>query len=301
VKEVGMRSTPWIKLSLGSCLVLGVLGGVSALPSRQGAGQDEKLARILERTKEYSLKLEKAALDFICVEKIEEKIFSAPWVQPDLDVSSGSPGMTGDITHVYSSPSRSYSNTCVYDYQFVRKGGQKTERRILTEENGRKKNEEDAEISTQTIRVENALFGPIGLLGPQGQAGHDYKIVGEETQDGKKIVVIEASPKPSLNRPHCFGRIWVQESDSSVVKISWEQASVGNFSMIEATAQALKAEPRLTSVTEYGLVKNGIRFPSKDTTEEAYLLKDGTKYIKSKTTILYGKYKFFTVETEIKY
>jgi hypothetical protein len=30
-------------------------------------------------------------------------------------------------------------------------------------------------------------------------------------------------------------------------------------------------------------------------------LKDGKKYVRSKTTILYEKYKFFTVETEIKY
>jgi hypothetical protein len=245
-----MRRTPWLKLSLVSCLVLGVLGGVSAVPARQGSGQDEKLARILEQTKGYCLKLEKAALDFICMEKISEKIFATPWLQPDLDVSSSSPRGVGDMTHVYQSPARSYSNTCVYDYQFVRKGDQKTERRILTEENGRKKNVENAELSTLMIRVGNVLFGPIGLLGPQGQAEHDYKIVGEETQDGKTIVVIEASPKPSLNRPHCFGRIWVQESDSSVVKISWEQTSVGNFSMIEATAQALKAEPRLTSITE---------------------------------------------------
>ena len=296
-----MRRTPWLEHCVGFCLVLVVFGGVSALSARQGSGQDERLARILERTRDYCLKLEKAAFDFTCMEKIEEKTFAAPWIQPDVDVSSSSPRGVGEITHVYRSPARSYTNTCVYDYQFVRKGDQKTERRILTEENGRKKNVENAELSTQTIRVQNVLFGPIGLLGPQGQAEHDYKIVGEESQDGKRIVVIEATPKASLNRPHCFGRIWVQESDSSVVKISWEQTSVGNFAMIEATAQAIKAEPRLTSITEYGLAKNGIRFPSKDTTEEAYLLKDGKKYIKSKTTILYEKYKFFTVVTEIEY
>jgi hypothetical protein len=50
-----------------------------------------------------------------------------------------------------------------------------------------------------------------------------------------------------------------------------------------------------------GFAKNGVRFPSKDTTEEAYLLKNGKKYIKSRTTILYEKCRFFTVESEVKY
>lgn len=285
-----MGRTRWLKLSAGFCLVLGIIGGVST-PSPGGEfGQDERLARILERTRDYCLKLERAALDFICIEKIEEKTFADPEIQPD----------TG-LGYPTQNTGRFYINNYVYDYQFVRKVGQKTESRILIEENGRKKMEEDAQLSTRAIRVENALFGPIGLLGAQWQAHHDYRIVGEESQNGKTVVVIEASPKPSLDRPHCFGRIWVREEDASIVKIAWEQTSVGNFSMIQATAQALKAEPHLTSITEYGVIKNGIRFPSQDTTEEAYLLKDGTKYVKSKTTILYEKYKFFTVETEIKY
>jgi hypothetical protein len=54
-------------------------------------------------------------------------------------------------------------------------------------------------------------------------------------------------------------------------------------------------------VTEYGFEKNGIRFPSRDTSEEAYLKPDGTKFIRSRTSVVYRDYKFFTVETDIKY
>ena len=292
-----MRRIPWPELILVFCAVLGGIGGMSAFSIWQESVGDERLARILEQTQKYCLKLERAALDFTCLEKIEEKTYSLPEILPDTVISPSSAG----VNYSYPSSKKPYSHLYVYDYQFVRKGDRKTERRTLIEENGRKKKEEDAQLTTFNIRVENALFGPIGLLGAQWQAHHDYRIIGEEIQKGKKIMIIEAVPKPSLNRPHCFGRIWVQEDDASILKISWDQTSVGNFLMIEATAQQLRAEPRLTSVTEYGLEKNGVRFPSKDTTEEAYLLKNGKKFVRSSTTILYKDYKFFTVETEVRY
>ena len=297
---VRMIRTPWPALLAWFCFVLGVSGGISSLSARQGSGGDERLRQILERIKGYCLTLEKAALDFTCMEKIEEKIYRLPEIQPNTITFTPSQQVVAYYSH-HPSPERSYSHTYVYDYQFVHTGDQKAEKRTLIEETGRKKNEKDAQLATLRVRVENALFGPIGLLGAQWQAYHDYKIIGEETQKGKKIVVIGAVPKPSLNRPHCFGRIWVREDDASIVKIAWDQTSVGNFMMIQATAQELKADPRLTSVTEYNLEKNGIRFPSKDTTEEAYLLKNGKKFVRSLTTILYRDYKFFTVELEVNY
>ena len=293
-----MKRILWPALLAWFCFVLGVIGGMPSLSARQESGDDERLRQILERIKGYCLKLEKAALDFTCMEKIEEKIYRLPEIQPDTIIFTPSQQV---VAYSYRSPERPYFHTYVYDYQFVHKGDQKAEKRALVEENGRKKNEKDAQLATLSVRVENALFGPIGLLGARWQAYHDYKIIGEETQKGKKIMVIEAVPKPSLNRPHCFGRIWVREDDASIVKIAWDQTSVGNFMMIQATAQELKADPRLTSVTEYNLEKNGIRFPSKDTTEEAYLLKNGKKYVRSLTTILYRDYKFFTVELEVNY
>lgn len=295
---VRMKRIPWPAFFAWFCFVLGVIGGMSFLSARQESGGNERLRQILLRIKDYCLKLEKAALDFTCIEKIEEKIYNLPGFQPDTIIFNPSKQV---VAYSYLSPKRPYSHTCVYDYQFVHKGDQKAEKRTLIEENGRKKNEKDAQLATLSVRVENALFGPIGLLGAQWQAHHDYKIIGEETQKGKKIMVIEAVPKPSLNLPHCFGRIWVREDDASIVKIAWDQTSVGNFMMIQATAQELRADPRLTSVTEYNLEKNGIRFPSKDTTEEAYLLKNEKKFVRSLTTILYMDYKFFTVELEVNY
>ena len=287
------RLVPVLAFVLALCCAVAP-GPSAASPAPAGQdGRDERLVRVLEKAKAYCRSLERAALDFICTERIEEITFKLPEFRVDET------GQRLGFVDVELVPRRARTNTLVYDYQFVRKGDLKKERRILIEENGRKRNEDDAELTAQSIRVENALFGPIGLLGAEWQVRHDYRIVGEESPDGGTVLVIEAVPKPSLTQPHCFGRVWVREDDGSVVKIAWDQASVGNVSQVEAEALRLGAEPVLTSGTEYGVDKNGLRFPSRDATEEAYRIGNGKPAVRSSTTIVYTDYKFFTVATEI--
>ncbi len=281
---------------LAALLALGLAAGPSLLRTSQEPPTDARLALILERTKEYCAKLERAALDFTCLEKIEERTYSMTEEAPDVSIPR--PGGMSYASKSIKTPY--YANTYVYDYQFVRRGSHKTENRILVEENGRKKKEREAVLTTMTIRVENALFGPIGLLGAAVQELHDYKIVGEETEKGKKVLVVDAVSKVPLDHIHCTGRLWIREDDASILKIAWDQASVGNFEIIREAAKRMGAEPRLTSVTEYGQEKGGLRFPSKDTTEEAYI-KHGLVQVRSLTIILYKDYKFFTVETAVEY
>ncbi len=56
--------------------------------------------------------------------------------------------------------------------------------------------------------------------------------------------------------------------------------------------------PEVTPDTEFGFEKNGLRFPSLDLTEEAYVDKDGARFVRAVTKVVYKEYKFFTVETE---
>jgi len=290
-----MTRKQWISFA-GMLVGVTAAVGFSAGPGSQTPPADARLARILERTKEYCQKLEGAALDFTCIEKIEERTYSMI-----EDAPEGAAANPAGMAYNYKPANTPYyASTYVYDYQFVRKGNRKAENRVLIEENGKKKKNKDAVLTTTTVRVENALFGPIGLLGAAAQDLHEYRIAGEETEKGKKVLILEATLKASLDRVHCTGRIWVREDDASILKIAWDQTSVGNFEIIQETAKKMNAEPRLTSVTEYGQEKSGLRFPSKDTTEEGYL-KHGRVQVRSLTTILYKDYKFFTVETQVKY
>jgi len=263
-------------------------------------GERDRLTRLLAKARTYCARLETAALDFTCLEKIQEKTYRLPEFRADgVVITDPSPAAEADRT--YAMPLQNYyARTSVYDYQFVRMADRKVERRTLVELDGRKMKLDDAQLDTRTIRVENALFGPIGLVGESWQPRHDYRIVGEEMENGRSVVIVEAVPKPSFDRPHCFGRLWIREDDGSVIKIAWDQTSVGNFKAFEARGREIGAVARLTSTTEYGQEKNGLRFPSKDTTEEAYV-KYGKIYVQSLTTILYRDYKFFTVETEVRY
>ena len=144
-------------------------------------------------------------------------------------------------------------------------------------------------------------MGPIGLLSSYWQTCHDYRILKEEKLKGDKTVIIEAVLKPGYTFQHLTGKIWVRKSDFSILKIEWFQQSIRGYDHVEETAKRIKAEPRLTLITEYGFEKNGIRFPSKYSLNEIYITKRGRRrYQRSQTVVLYEDYKFFTVETDVK-
>ena len=90
-------------------------------------------------------------------------------------------------------------------------------------------------------------------------------------------------------------------SDGSVLKIVWDQTSLGNFGEIAEWAEANEAEPRITAYSEYRFEKNGLRFPSRNFTQQAYIRKDRSKFVNAEISIVYKGYKFFTVETAVKY
>lgn len=253
------------------------LAAVMGLPSTRQAPQvqtdQERLAAILKRSEEYCRKLDNAALDFVCFEQVTERM-----------------RYTSLETKIY-----------VYDYQFVRKGQEMKEKRNLVSVDGKKTDEPDHPLQTVVFQYKNAFFGPVGLLSKFWQTEHDYRLVGEDTLGKERAVMIDVTPKPGMAKPHCYGRLWIREKDGGVLKIVWDQRSIGNYPSIAEWAEAHDAKPQITSFLEYGLEKNGLRFPSRNYTENAYIFKDGRKYVSAEINILYKDYKFFMVETEVKY
>jgi hypothetical protein len=249
-------------------------GFIQGLPKEKEGSVN--LSKILKKTAEYCKRLDKVSLHFICNEEIKERIY-------------------------YRFYSRSFfrENSSVYDYQLVQKNNIIKEQRVLIEENGEPKHEENAELKTKRFWHKHVIFGPVGLFGESQQQNHDYAVKKEEKFEGEKCFVIEVVPKFPSKVRHLFGKAWVRQCDCSIMKVEWNQESMGNIDIIEKEAEKVGAKPRITFISEYAYEKNGIRFPSRYYINEVYYgkfpkVKRKKKLIKSETTVSYSDYKFPT-------
>lgn len=261
-----MRTLPGKILTLFAALF-----AVPFLPGAQEGADQARLTAILKKSAEYCQRLEKAALDFVCLEEVTEETVH----------------FTRDIK-VY-----------LYDYQFIRKKTEAKEKRDLISINGQRANGRDASLQTVQFLYENVLFGPVGLLNEYWQHYYDYKLIGEDKIGKEKAVVVEATPQPNMTEAHPYGKIWIKENDGSVLKIVWDQRSLRNFKAIEDYAKSQGAEPEITAFSEYGREKNGLRFPSLNYSEQGYILLSKRKIANARISVVYKKYKFFTVETQV--
>lgn len=254
-----------------------------------------KLATILNKTKQYCEMLERAAFDFICLEEISETLVQPKLIEELVDI----PGRT-QMRYEKRVVESKEKNKYVYDYQLIRKDSKTKEIRILLKENGKKKNVKDAKLKTQYVRYENEIFGP-NILSAYWQNYYDYKILKKEKTFGIRAIILEATPKRSLEKKYPYGKIWVSESDFSVLKIEWDRKSIRFISGLEERAKGEKADLFVTAKTEYKVEKNGIRFPSRFQYEITFVKEDDEKPMRIKTDVKYKNYKFFSVETEVKY
>jgi hypothetical protein len=249
-----------------------------------GSGLEMALARAAD----YCDRLDRSVLDFVCRERIEE--WFRPSAQPAVPPMRRAIFLGARVDHDY-----------IYDYQLVRgRQGHITESRTLLKEDGKKVSIPDAPLKTHSFTHAKVVMGPLGLLSRKNQVDHDYRLVREDRVRGEEALVVEAVPKPGVQFPHLFGRLWLRKRDAGILKIEWNPASIGNYQIVEKTAKFLGLTPDLLIISEYAFEKNGIRFPSRYTVKEIYRRgTTGAKYAISQIDVFYDQYKFFTVETEV--
>lgn len=261
----------------------------------------------LKEARAYCGRLESAALDFVCLEYVSEKIDPAPrgargpvsLVPQNLEINPVSNRPGGMVLRHEGEAGGKVDHSYVFDYQFTREAGGLKERRSLLLENGKRVKKRGSPPATTTFKYQDILLAPVELLDERFSASYVYRLVPEEgaTVDGEPLVVLEAVPKPDAFPPRLGGRVSLRREDSCVLRIDWDPSTFDNYDVILARAKLLDADPRVTSYTEYGFEKSGLRFPSVDFTEEAYVLKDGKTFVRARTRIEYKDYKFFVVET----
>jgi outer membrane lipoprotein-sorting protein len=249
------------------------------------------LADILKATGDYCETVKRMALFFICQERIEdhENFFTR-----GRAASRSSP----DALMI----SRTKRQHFIYDYQIIKKGDEFEERRILLEENGEKRHQENANLATLKVSARNLVFGPVGFLSRYWQKLFVYEIQGEELIDGKIAIIIRAVPNAERKDNNNRGRVWVDASTYQILRIELEPQNAQDAEVLfEGNSPAgTKYRRHFTWTVDYGVEKNGVRFPSRQTIREELLSDTGYKILKCEVLFNYTDYKFFTVEVDIK-
>jgi hypothetical protein len=254
----------------------------------------EKLKSILKKTAEYCEKLKKMALYFVCYENIEEKIYfytkTRAFVSEDYAAST-------PIAKVNLKQRRMKRRTYIYDYQMVKKADKQEEKRVLLKEGKKEKHVENAKLKIQGYNAKFLVFGPVGFLSYYWQNHFTYEIIGHDEISGIKTIVISASPMQPREENYYFGKIWVDENDFSILKIEWDTKSLEGYEKRVSSG----VTKNLSWEVFFEVEKNGVRFPSRQLIKDIYLTEAGKEHPRYVTTFVYDNYKFFTVETEVKF
>jgi hypothetical protein len=283
------------------------------------------LDKILENSAEYCSKLAASALYFVCLEKITEETSQAnkkgqlsnprePSYQQLTD-----PRRNQEFRHE-GTPERYRrgpqetnlrKNVYLYDYQLIKKNDKIDESRTLLEENGKEKNEKNAQLKTRKFYSYRSVLGPIGLLGKSQQRKFNYNIIEEKKYKGRDALVIEAKPKTTSTENSNYGRIWIDKENSQILRIDVAQESLVGYK-----DPKVKGINHIITISHYyDVEKNGLMFPSKTVFEENYtpdkvqvgLWSNYTNTVQKKNLqwtkleIDYTDYRFFTVDVDIKY
>jgi len=264
-------------------------------PQRLPESQDQaKLNKVLEAAGDYCEKLKNMALNFFCHENIKEKTYE---FRKTLFFRLGSdkPPLSAveDLKTI-----KTVKTSYVYDYQMIKKGEDFKERRDLLEENGKKRNQKDVEPKTLRMSAKYLVFGPVGFLSKAWQPHFQYELLGAGKIDDRNAILIRATPREITPENYCFGRIWIDDNDTSILQIEWEPQSIANFKeTVDSPIGELKR--RIVWTVAYDVVKNGVRFPSAQSIKEIYVTKNGKEHTKYEGEYIYDQYRFFTVKTEV--
>ncbi len=274
----------------------------AAQEGSKAPADDAVLNSALETAGRYCQKLQNFVYYFTCLEEVVETIRGVVRMQWSHPISGQDPTSAEAEGSAVSATDSTLQNTYLYDYQLIRKKGVNQESRTLLEKNGQKKVEKNARLEAVKFYFQNMAFGPIDLFGENGKRKHNYRILDAVLVDGQKVLVIEAAPKDDSPDYNPSGKIWLRQEDGAILKIEWDKRSLFGFKDVQALAEERGLVPSLTLVSEYGIEKDGIRFPSRVFFEEAYFRKKTRKtQVVSTVTIKYKDYKFFSVDVDVQF
>jgi len=238
----------------------------------------QKIEKILEKTAAYCHRLETELIHFFCKEVISENSYNR-----------------------YGKIKKSF----VYEYQLIKEEDKTIERRIQLKLNGARTRKKEVPLGTSIYQYKYLIYGPIAFFKKIQQRHFDYKIIKEEMFNNQRAVVIEAIPlRMGLSTKTLCGKIWLDADDEkfAVLKIEWHpKFLIENFEGSLEKAIRQNFALKIDYYSEFGIEKNGIRFPSKYLIKEYHINENGKEKCKASMDVVFKDYRFFSVGTEVTY
>jgi protein TonB len=274
-----------------------------AAPGTESAtGSD--LIRILEGAATYCDKLETAALEFICEEKIGETHYNFA-TEPKWGGIAVASRETGQIVRQAFfpqwDPQRTIKSDYVCDYLFVRRGDEVKERRVVLEDDGKKMPDRATLLEEKRFIALNPVMAATDLLGRERQVFFNYRIISRTSIQGRTAAVLEAIPTSGNSRGIEYAKVWVDSENFQILRSEVQGVPIEGYDDVLRDSVQFRVRPYLLTTHTYEFEKNGIRFPGQSIIRVEYprrgeFTKDRT--LKLKIDMKYDKYQFFSVETD---
>ncbi|MFC2166879.1 hypothetical protein ACFLQZ_02830 [Acidobacteriota bacterium] len=256
----------------------------------------EGLEIILKKCAEYCERVKSIALFYVCQEEVKDK---TNFYRIANTLRTSPYGVTEIVTARSLKLNNTRISSYLYDYQLINKDEELQEQRTLLKKNNRKKNIENAKLETR-FNAKYLVYGPVGFLSRYWQNYFSYKIMGKENLGEIQATIINA-PKPNNKENRNFAKLWINEKDNSILQIEWESGSIYNFDGKNIATMSGEFRTIIVLRVAFGIEKNGVRFPSRHLVQEFLVAESGERYLRNEIITNFNNYKFFIVESEIKY
>jgi hypothetical protein len=223
------------------------------------------LKEILEGAADYCDKLKKSSFQFSCQEKV--LINRIPltasgergvYISPD-DASEGTLNQLDEIRQKLYARIQSY----LFQYRFNKQGKQINEERQLISCKDDVKVDPAKVIRADAFFSERMVFVPIRLLDRSQWARYDFRFIRNDRWKRHPAAVIEITPKKSIKTTSIYGKLWIDTTDSSLLRIEADPASIPGFTGLNQLAEKLQTKLYLSLEAEFEESRGGIRFPTR--------------------------------------
>jgi len=252
---------------------------------------EDLLNKYLAGSAEYCKKLKGEAFHFYCKEKI---LFE----RDEFILEST---RRGNLKRRRSS-TKSY-----FDYQLIQESGKLKERRRLISDKVADVEMDPSELLLSFLS-EKAVFGPNSILDQARQSNFNYKILEYKKTKENDLVIIKAIPKIPGKTFFLSAEVYIDKKNFSIRKIVATPVFIKGYENMKRTASYFKTRLFLDCEIRFDQSYKGLFFPTLITITERYKggpvvnRNTGSKgWEKSKTTFKYYEYRFFDVDTEVKF